>query len=66
MKIYLIMGIIKKQKISIGSSEENKITQDINLTWADGMMGVLPVFNNKEDAEKYAGDKYGIEERIIP
>jgi len=27
----------------------------LDLTWADGMVGVIPVFSNKKKAIKYAG-----------
>ena len=31
---------------------------DLNMTWADGMVGVMPVFTNKKKAIKYAGPKH--------
>ena len=29
-------------------------TQKLNLSWADGMIGCMPIFKDKESAEKYA------------
>jgi len=28
----------------------------LNLTWAEGMVGVIPVFESNEAAKKYAGE----------
>jgi hypothetical protein len=36
-------------------------TVTVPLTWADGMVGVIPVFDNKEKAEKYSDDMKVIE-----
>ena len=30
------------------------IQRSVPLVWADGMVGVMPVFDSKENAEKYA------------
>jgi len=39
-------------------------TQSLELTWADGMIGVIPVFTNKKKAKKYAG-KFLIVELVM-
>jgi len=30
---------------------------DLKLSWAEGMVGCIPVFKDRETAKKYAGDK---------
>jgi len=35
-------------------------TVSLPLSWADDMIGVLPVFKTKKAAKKYAGKKYEI------
>lgn len=44
--------LIKERTLNLGSK--------IELTWADGMEGVCPVFSSREAAEKYAGTKYPV------
>lgn len=29
---------------------------NIDMSWADGMIGVLPVFDNELEAKRYSGD----------
>jgi len=33
------------------------LKQKIGLVWADGMIGAIPVFKDKESAEAYVGDR---------
>jgi hypothetical protein len=51
MKLYVISAVEKKHSVDVFGT-----THPLPLTWAEGMIGVIPVFDNKEDAEKYAGD----------
>lgn len=37
-------------------------TRSIPLSYADGMVGAIPVFETREQAEAFAGDKYRIAE----
>ena len=37
-------------------------SQDVPLCYADGMIGALPVFETREQAEEFAGDDYKIAE----
>lgn len=32
----------------------------VKLSWADGMIGAIPIFTYKKDAKKYAGKKFSI------
>lgn len=47
------MAVTKKQTVKI-SYYGNPINTDIEMSFADGMIGVLPVFETREAAEKYA------------
>lgn len=49
-KMYLVPTLKKEHGVSVGAFKAN-----IELSWADGMIGVLPVFRTKKDANKYAG-----------
>jgi len=46
------VGAIKKEHTVEVLGTELKL----NLTWADGMVGVIPVFESNEAAKKYAGE----------
>jgi len=53
--MWLVLSI--KKDISFKSSQVlgvNLTPNDMPLMWADGMVGALPVFGNKDDALKYA------------
>lgn len=49
----MVMAVIKSTEIEL---KDLGLKQDLPLTWADGMVGVIPVFKDKKSAEKYAGD----------
>jgi len=51
--MFVVMIMKTKQKVSVRNCEP-PLEQDINICWADGMSGALPVFEDREDAEKYA------------
>jgi len=57
--MFLVMLLKENAKVMIGSSP--KVEAKISMDWADGMIGVMPVFDSREDAEKYAGDRQIIE-----
>jgi len=46
---YLVGALSKSHNVMI-----NDFKTEIDLTFADGMVGVLPVFESLESAEKYA------------
>ena len=54
-KYYAVGAVERKKKITQGSSKA-----DIDIVWADGMAGVLPVFDNILSAEKYSNGKFQI------
>jgi len=56
--VYVVCGLSKAQTLNTG--------QHLPLAWADGMIGVLPVFATRKEAEQYAGEKYEILEFRIP
>jgi len=59
-KHYYIVGALKKEHpINFPTSSEEGIP--LPLSWADGMIGVLPVFDSYETAIEYAGGKYEIQ-----
>ena len=50
MKYYAVGAIKKEHEVSTPFGKAK-----LDLTWTDGMCGVLPVFTNKKVAKKYAG-----------
>ena len=53
MKIYIV-DIIEQDKTCNPFPPYS--TASIRLQWADGMLGVMPVFASEEDAKAYVGD----------
>ncbi len=51
--MFIVMFLNKKNMVRVNNCEP-PLEQEITLSFADGMIGVLPVFENIEDAEKYA------------
>ena len=49
--MYLVMTLNRKQRARVANSD---IEADISISWAHGMVGAIPVFETREDAEKYA------------
>ena len=50
-KVYYVTGVIKKEIAIEVLGQPNQL----KLEWADGMVGVMPAFNNISDAIKYGG-----------
>ena len=60
MKIYIVDIIIQARDCKPFPPYPSAT---ISLKWADGMLGVMPVFASKEDAKAYIGDRgYSITE----
>ncbi len=64
-RFYLVGILCKSQRITfsggisiIGNPTKPEIEGTVKMSWADSMIGVLPVFLNKKQAQKY-GKKYG-------
>ena len=50
----------KKQKVSINNCSP-ALESSVDICWADGMIGAIPVFETYEDAEKYADGRQIVE-----
>lgn len=61
MGMYLVMALKKEHEavLEVGP-DRHQITVPVQICWADGMIGALPVFNNQKDAVAYAGGKYAV------
>ena len=57
-KIYYMVGLVEKER-------KVALVLPVNLSWADGMVGCIPVFDNEKDAETYADGEAKITELII-
>lgn len=51
-----MMYLVTVMKSSLGI-EVMGLNRDLDLIWADGMVGVVPVFSDYQEALKYAGGK---------
>ena len=49
-KYYVVQAVKKSHPVAVLGRE-----QELELSFADGMVGVLCVFTNKKKAEKFAG-----------
>ena len=49
-KKYYAIGMVEKRVLT-------NIGRGMALTWADGMVGAMPVFSNKKKAQKYAKER---------
>lgn len=58
--MYAVMVIHKKQKVSVAGCIP-ALESEIDICWADGMIGAIPVFETREDAEEFADGKQVIE-----
>jgi len=52
---YYLVGSIQ-HTVQVDSGSDSDISY-LKLTWADGMIGAIPVFDTKENADKYADGK---------
>ena len=52
---YAIGALYKTHYVEIGFNlgSNEPVKSKIDLTWADGMIGVMPVFRNKKSAQKF-------------
>lgn len=53
--LYMVGGLVQEHPVSLFGME----TQ-LSMTWADGMIGVLPVFDSPQAAEKYSHGRYPV------
>jgi hypothetical protein len=47
---YLVVEVVKTRTVTIGAS----VKADLEMSWADGMVGVCPIFTNKKAAKSYS------------
>lgn len=57
MKLYLVQNLATKGAVHVDDE-----VKEIDLTFLEGMAGVIPVFKDKESAEKFADGKAGVTE----
>ncbi len=48
--MWIVMMVEKRVEITLPGMRNC----DVPLQWSEGMIGALPVFDNKDDAERYA------------
>ncbi len=62
MEYYAPITLATIRTLSIAPSEdaEESVEVDIELKWADGMIGVIPMFDSLESAKAYAGNNMEI------
>jgi hypothetical protein len=53
--MYMVMCLVDSRDIALGES-----TAKLEMSWADGMVGVMPIFDDEESAYQYAGEKYEV------
>ncbi len=53
--LYAVGAVEKDHAIDVFGKERK-----LDLTWADGMIGVMPVFDSEPAAKEYANDKFVI------
>ena len=55
--IWLVGVVTSERPLQLESPMTGIFSVDVPLVWSDGMVGVVPVFRTKEDAERYADGK---------
>ncbi len=55
LTLYAVGAVEKDHAIDMFGKEHK-----LDLTWADGMIGVMPVFDNEAAAKEYADGKFEI------
>jgi hypothetical protein len=50
--MFVVSVLIEKQKISLRGLET-----ELKMSWAEGMIGVMPIFDTYEHALAYIGDR---------
>jgi hypothetical protein len=54
-KLYYVGAVERKHILQI-----RELEKELDFIWADGMIGMMPVFDNEIKARKYAGDKFEV------
>ena len=53
--LYMVGGLVQEHPVDFIGREIS-----LQMTWADGMVGVLPVFDSPQAAEKYSHGRFQI------
>ena len=59
-KLFMVLAVA--QKIAVANEAHDVVKEDVKLNWADGMVGAVPVFTDREKAIEYADDRASIHE----
>ena len=51
-ELFAVGAVVREKSVDI-----NGMKADLELSWTKGMVGVLPVFDNIEDANRFANEK---------
>lgn len=62
-KMYLVCGVEVTRQVDCDIDGVN--IQEMKLSWSEGMVGVMPVFDNMEVAVRYAGDRLRVLEVLV-
>ena len=62
--MFAVLVLEESQHVGINAFPKT-IQQLLELKWADGMVGVIPVFQDRASAEKYAEGKAEVVELIM-
>lgn len=54
---YIVLGVEKTHQVVVNG---NIMNDELKFVWADRMCGILPVFETKKAAEKYAGKRFDL------
>ena len=59
MDYYLPINLVQHRDITLKALNEkdevDDVTVPLDMTWANGMLGVMPLFSTLEEAKEYAG-----------
>lgn len=56
--MYAVGVLIESHKVRVNLDNSIDSTlYNLPLQWADGMVGIMPIFDNMESAQRYAGDR---------
>ena len=60
--MWIVMALKKDIEVELPAFN---LSETLSLSCADGMTGMIPVFDNKENAEKYADGKFQVVEITV-
>ena len=61
VEYFVPITLASKRVVAISAGEDTESVElEIDMKWADGMVGVMPMFNSLEAAKAYAGPELEI------